>query len=147
VIVGFTGTRNGMSVYQKEAIRRLIRIFRGEGYAHGDCVGGDKEFDDLVLEAIDETNLCTTIHVFPPTNPVFRAWCGHETTYSSYLVYHENDYLVRDRLIVNLSDIMIAAPAGEEIVRSGTWYTVRYAIRTNKHVFIIYPDYMDLAGG
>jgi predicted Rossmann fold nucleotide-binding protein DprA/Smf involved in DNA uptake len=45
--------------------------------------------------------------------------------------------LVRNRAIVNSSGLLIAAPAGEEILRSGTWSTVRYARSKDKRVRIL----------
>lgn len=43
----------------------------------------------------------------------------------------ESAYLVRDRMIVDGSDVLLAFPRSPvERRRSGTWYTVRYARRT-----------------
>ena len=39
------------------------------------------------------------------------------------------------------SDILIATPKEkEEQLRSGTWATIRYAKKTKKIVFLVYPD-------
>jgi hypothetical protein len=48
--------------------------------------------------------------------------------------------LDRNKKIVFDSDEMIAAPSGPEVLRSGTWSTVRYARKTRKKITVIYPD-------
>src|SRR5687767_7025732 len=49
--------------------------------------------------------------------------------------------LVRNRVIVDSTDRLIAAPAGfAEEQRSGTWATVRYARRQGKPITIVWPD-------
>lgn len=63
----------------------------------------------------------------------------HPSNYSSTTVdcfepgdilYSAKPPLVRDQDIVNAVDILVAAPLTDhEIIRSGTWTTVRYARR------------------
>ena len=42
--------------------------------------------------------------------------------------------------IVNVCDVLIAAPSGPEKLRSGTWSTVRYARKLHKNITIVLPD-------
>lgn len=50
-------------------------------------------------------------------------------------------YLDRIKDIVDMSDILIATPESvKEVLRSGTWSTVRYAKRAGKEVIICNPD-------
>ena len=50
-------------------------------------------------------------------------------------------YLSRNKDIVREMEILIAAPAEAiEQHRSGTWWTVRYAIRVERSVRVIRPD-------
>ncbi len=50
-------------------------------------------------------------------------------------------YLKRNHDIVDESDILIGFPSSEEErLRSGTWATVRYARKTGKRIYIIFPD-------
>jgi len=48
--------------------------------------------------------------------------------------------LARNRDIVNMSDILIAAPGEKaEVLRSGTWATIRYARKMSRKLLVIYP--------
>ena len=48
------------------------------------------------------------------------------------------DYLVRNMNIVNQSDVLIAAPKEEvEVLRSGTWSTIRKARNKGLQVIIL----------
>ena len=50
------------------------------------------------------------------------------------------DYLDRNKDIVNNCDLLIAAPKeNTEVLRSGTWSTVRYAKQLGVTVVIIEP--------
>lgn len=51
----------------------------------------------------------------------------------------EKPYLKRNIDIVDNTDILIGCPSGEEIVRSGTWHTIRYAKKQNKKIMMIRP--------
>jgi len=56
-------------------------------------------------------------------------------------IMESRDYLERNRYIVDLTDMLIATPNTEYMVlRSGTWSTIRYAIKTKKEVITIYPS-------
>jgi hypothetical protein len=50
-------------------------------------------------------------------------------------------YVERDHDIVDETDMMISfPPTNKEILRSGTWTTIRYARKKKKKLYIIYPD-------
>jgi hypothetical protein len=50
-------------------------------------------------------------------------------------------YMIRNHNIVNETDIIVAfSPTDKEIIRSGTWATIRYAHKKNKKVIIIFPN-------
>lgn len=74
------------------------------------------------------------IIVHPPIDHQFRA----------YLEGDAKDvmrpYLIRNQVIVEATDVLIAMPNGEEKLRSGTWSTIRYAKRAGKKVYILMPD-------
>ena len=73
--IGFTGTRNGMSLEQKHNVRVLmLTILHDYGSAerqahHGDCVGADAEFHEIA----ESLGFFTVGH--PPSNPSLRAFC------------------------------------------------------------------------
>ncbi len=120
--------------------------------------------DETRVERIDVS--CHVV-VHPPDNPSRRAFCGHgeqrEKVRSSVFegqaqltlweepepeacevnarILGKKPYLARNRDIVNAADVLIAGPGGmEEIMRSGTWATVRYARKKQKPVIIVYPN-------
>lgn len=48
--------------------------------------------------------------------------------------------LDRNRDIVEAAEVLIACPDGPERQRSGTWATIRHALRVGKPVVIVWPD-------
>lgn len=137
MIVGFTGTREGMTEAQKRRVTDLVREHLWghddeitEAH-HGDCVGADAEFHAIVRQESPDT----WIEVQPPDDPSKRAFCKGDRALSP------RPYLVRNAIIVGSCDILIAAPKEQtEQHRGGTWSTVRKAVKSGKPVTIVYPD-------
>ncbi len=130
--LGFTGTREGLTEKQYLALRSEISrrdLSPATIFRHGDCIGADSDAHDVV-------RACSHARIFghPPDRAALRAYrqCDH--------LMPERPYLDRNRDIVNMSDELIACPDGPERQRSGTWSTVRYAVKQHKPVTIIYPD-------
>lgn len=128
--VGFTGTRLGMTGAQIEQVDQLLLDDMMTDCAHhGDCIGADDQFHNLAKL----NNLKT--HGHPPLNLSKRAFCEFDTS------EEEKEYLDRDRDIVDAVDWMIACPGGfKEELKSGTWYTIRYARKVNRPGWIVWPD-------
>ena len=130
--VGFTGTREGMSPGQRHNLMLILEgAYKSRGSTgavlhHGDCVGADAEAHELA----QSLGLAVVIH--PPTNPKARAYCQGAERW-----HQELDYLVRNHEIVRCSDLLVAAPAGVEVHRSGTWATVRYARKTGDRILVL----------
>lgn len=127
--LGFTGTREGLTAVQNETLRYEVRRRPPDLFRHGDCIGADETAHGIVRVVTD-----ARIIGHPPTKSVLRAYCECDH------LMPERPYLDRNKDIVNMSDEMIACPDGPEGQRSGTWSTVRYAVRQRKPVTIIYPD-------
>lgn len=132
MIVGFTGTRYGMTLKQKE---RLGEFLRGVGltvFHHGDCVGADDEAASLV-----RANLAgVRIVCHPPADGTHRA---HNTCHDE--IRSPQSHFARNRSIVQASQLVVATPwESQWQSRGGTWYTVDYARKHNRTVHIIYPD-------
>lgn len=132
--IGFTGTRKGLTGYQKEELGNLFWVWsRNEPqeikFHHGGCVGADAQ-----AHVIATTYGMTTV-IHPPTNEKHQAYIVPDE------LREPKPYLDRNHDIVDECDFLIAAPKSEvEIRRSGTWATVRYARRAGKRVLIIPPE-------
>lgn len=124
MIIGFTGTSKGMSVGQRAALERELRG-RTFTFHHGDCVGADAQAHDIAKAAGG------SIVIHPPTDSKARAYCVGGRVLPPY------PYLERNHHIVDACDVLIAAPRGAEVLRSGTWATVRYAQKIGKPVLVL----------
>jgi len=139
--VGFTGSRSGMTEYQKDRFLELFSKFwhKSAGlvcFHHGDCLGADTEAHKIVKDIIGKQNI--VIYPGHPYNPFREPWRGYN---EAGVVQKSKPFLVRNKNIVKQSDIVIATPKERtEILRSGTWATIRYAKKNKTHVIIIYPE-------
>lgn len=122
MIVGFTGTREGMSQLQKEQF--VVKLFELDihEFHHGDCIGADADAHDIVREFFPNVKIVT----HPPDKTRTQAFRkGDESRVPA-------PYIMRDKDIVRESEYLIGSPLGAEIIRSGTWTTIRYARKTSK---------------
>jgi hypothetical protein len=131
--IGFTGTREGMTWNQKQELTALLSQINNEtpmgvtnGFHHGDCKGADVEAAHIAFQ------LGLSIWIYPPLSDKQRGWYREGVT-----VQQPKPYLDRDKDIVNACELLIAAPKGPEILRSGTWATVRYARKCGKPILIL----------
>jgi hypothetical protein len=139
--IGFTGSREGLTKPQHQSLVGLLGAFISEKLAttpdsvpqfhHGDCVGADMLSGDAAHDAGYE------MHIHPPNIGSLRAYCSNRYPAT---VYDAFPYLVRNKNIVDNTDILIATPNGPETTRSGTWSTVRYARKKSKEIWIVYPN-------
>ena len=130
MIIGFTGTQEGMTKYQYDSVVQVCSALPIIEFHHGDCVGADAQ-----AHGIAKWILNCKIHIHPPTNKIKRAFK------SGNVIYVEKPYSERNRNIVDICEFLIATPKSKlEEIRSGTWATIRYARKKNKKMCIIYPD-------
>jgi len=136
--IGFTGTRKGMTVFQREEVAKIIlynKYCSGiEELHHGDCIGADCQFHYIACKQVGIP--ADNIVKHPAIQGAIRkrAYCqeGKELLAKSPLVRKHN--------IVDSVDIMIATPKESyEVIRSGTWATIRYARRKGIIIHIVYP--------
>lgn len=129
MITGFTGTRAGMNQKQKDLVKVFLEMHRPLAVIHGDCVGADKDFDDICA------GLGIARYCCPSNLTTQRAFTD------AVLFQPPKPPLERNHDIVNASGELFACPKEmNEVMRSGTWATIRYARRQNKPVYIFYPD-------
>lgn len=127
-VVGVTGSRNGLTPEQFRQAKFSLVCLNPERLHHGDCLGVDAEIHNLA----SRLGIPVTIH--PPTLAKFRANCVSDD------MEPPRPFLVRDQIIVSRSDLIIAFPDGPERLRSGTWFTVRYALQRKVVVLIVSPE-------
>lgn len=126
-----------MSTAQIHTFREFLfeNIDDIEEFHHGVCVGADTQAHLLVYDVfssfMDDESIGTVIHYHPPTNidkmSDLRAFPG--------VRHRPRPYLDRNHDIVDACDILFAAPYQDgELLRSGTWATIRYARKTHKTI-------------
>lgn len=127
-----------MSEEQMLAFTGLIRKLKVEGdhfiFHHGMCMGADTEAAEIVRREFKPDE--RTIVGHPPIDKRFyqESECD--------MVLLDKKYLARNREIVGLSEILIAAPKIKALgfASSGTAYTANYAKDQGLHVYEIRPN-------
>lgn len=126
---GMTGNREGLTPASLEALQQLLEVNDVKEVHHGDCDGADADFHRVA----QARHLRIVIH--PPTDPKAQARCVGD------VVRPARPYLQRNHDIVNETELLLAFPQSRvEVVRSGTWATIRYAKKQGKDVILILPD-------
>lgn len=131
-VLGITGTRDGMTSAQKLTSVNLLTEFfyRANNLHHGDCIGVDAEFAEIADEL---GGILIVGH--PPIEDKYRAY------FSNHIDWPEENYIERNRRIVDLSEVLVAFPKSKKESRfGGTWYTVRYARTQGTPILIVWPD-------
>lgn len=131
--VGFTGTQAGMTLEQYNTVGGIVKSLAPKQGHHGDCIGADAQFH----------NICRNLGVYIVGHPGIdflgkspkRAFCDVDECEP------ELPYLERNENIVEACKTLIAAPKEfVEVLRSGTWSTVRKARKKNRVLYIVLPD-------
>jgi hypothetical protein len=138
--VGFTGTRQGLTQAQHVALVDVLYGLQPGELHHGDCLGADYA---VHLEAIRLGVPEIVIH--PPSEVKWRAFCkaddNHPQVHIRLLL--PQGYLARNREILMMSDVLVAAPktveAPANLRGEGTWTTIKYATEMEMPRIIVYP--------
>ena len=134
-IIGFTGSRDGMTDQQKTNVMKSVALVRKAKervcVVHGDCIGADADFHHICL-AFE-----VLIYIRPCTFENMRAYSKNVKT-----EYPPERPMARNRKIVADANIMFACPPNMEVIKSGsgTWATIGFARKANKPLLIFYPD-------
>ena len=130
--LGVTGSREPLKQQAIQQILPVLRFFRDQGYGwmhNGDCMNADH------LLACAWRLLGGKIHLHPPSAPGYRAWFDADETEIPM------EYMKRNQSIVDASACLLAMPKDmHETMRSGTWATVRRALKSRISVYVIWPD-------
>lgn len=140
--IAVTGTRHGMTIDQwarfGDVLGQIIDFDKSYEFHDGDCVGADSQAHTTV-RGLKRMGLNVTMHGHPCRGQGLEKFRAH----NEYDVEHaELPPIVRNRIMVDAADVVIAAPNGfSEVAKgSGTWATVRYARLNKKHLVIVWPD-------
>lgn len=144
MILGFTGTRRGMTGAQQRTVARLIAQVAGASESavvglHGDCVGADVDFH-LLCRRVGLQVTCR-----PCTLDDYRAHTD------ARIIAPPERPMARNRKIVADADFVMGCPPNREIIKrgSGTWATIGMALSARKKLYVVYPmgDFLHVACG
>lgn len=128
--MGVTSSCLGLTKLQEQWIANFLNENTAYVLHHGDCVGGDDEVAHLFAE------YGTYIIAHPGNSMTHRAYST-----ANDLILPSMDNLRRNRVIVTHSEFMLALPGTAfEIMRSGTWHTIRYAKNQKVPLVVIKPN-------
>jgi hypothetical protein len=126
LIVGFTGSQKGMTKPQQKTVKRFLKQKPSEAH-HGLCIGSDEEFHALARPRVD------VICVHPCNIEEKRAKIDHWD-----MTQPVKPPLVRNKFMASQVEVLLATPKEDyEIRRSGTWATIRAALKLWKTVIIV----------
>jgi len=144
VKVGFTGTQEGMTSLQKKSFLSVWQMIEDEigpihEFHHGDCFGADFEAHGMARNAFSHVGVGVVV-IHPPNVNIKRAFCSNYFI-DNVKIEKPLPYLERNTEIVKACDVLIATPKErEEVLRSGTWATIRRVRKYNKKLAVIFPD-------
>lgn len=118
-----------MTSAQKRGVADALARLTPQWFCHGGCVGADAEADAIARR------MGADICLHPANIRDLQAVFDGERRQGRL------PPLVRNRIIVAHCEMLIATPReADEVRRSGTWATIRYAREAGKPVVIILPD-------
>ncbi len=130
MIVGFTGTRQGMTDGQCSYLQKVLEELGCTEFHHGDCIGADSQAAYLVRSMRKVKIVC-----HPPADPKLRAYVPLRRGDSIHPVL---PYRARNHAIVDACEHLCVGPRSNvEVDRSGTWATYRYALAWGRPITII----------
>ena len=143
--VGFTGSRDGMTMAQKTTVQNWIaeNCTEIDEVHHGDCVGADDEFDTMVRTY----GMAYCVIVSHPSNMEnWRANVDNKETAPGKqmlqtVIRKARPPILRNCDIVESCDVVIATPKTyDKANHSGTWFTLSYAEKMRKKTILVLPD-------
>lgn len=139
MIIGFTGTRDKVTRIQKERLAAFLynmSLHRYDRLFHGGAENADEEAHNLAQQ------FSYSIEIFPCNGDRRHYWLDRKVKNGeATLIHATNKPLDRNRVIAERCNYLVAVPYQmDEIQRSGTWATVRYAREKRKSLTIIFPD-------
>ncbi len=133
LVVGVTATRRGLSQAQRSKVGGILQRRRPVRAVHGDCVGGDDDFDSICAA------LGIPRGIRPCTYENLRAHCERR---GAEVLAAPVAPMERNRAIVADVGLLIGCPPNFTRLKSGsgTWATIGFAERAKVERTIIFPD-------
>lgn len=138
MILGFTGTRRGMTLAQKQAVMDLlVNTIKPDEVLHGDCVGADDQFANMCDNLVDRPHI-----VCHPGKSAIGKHNHLRANNNKHDEIHDVDtYIARNRNIVDAFDLLLVVPSTETVrYTGGAWYTYGVAIKQGRPLWIVWPD-------
>jgi hypothetical protein len=141
-VVGFTGTRKGMTPQQLKAFESVLVTLDPREFHHGACVGADADAVRICRRACPRT----AIVAWPGTSQHAPQQTEHknlsvEARNVSDTVHPAQPFKKRNQQIVDAADRMIAAPIDRPFPPgSGTRMTTEMALKDGVPVTVVWPD-------
>jgi hypothetical protein len=137
--IGFSGTRQGMTLAQRESLAEYLRgsiSVMPTILHHGLCRGSDTQAHWIAF------NMGIRSVGHPPTNRSHIGFTQDQMDDPNlwHSMHLAKSYLRRNRNIVHETTVLIAAPKALLDLGGGTWYTINYSKRRHAHTLIIEPD-------
>lgn len=136
--IGFTGSQHGMSPLARRTLGLVLSDLHNEFVFdsppvclhHGDCKGSDD------IAASYGKLFGYLVHGHPSFLEKKRAFSE-----ANDIIHAPKDPIERNEDIAKVSRILVATPhTFNEIIRSGTWTTIRRARALGREICIIFPD-------
>lgn len=133
--VGVTGTSLGPTPRQHAAMRHFLCGISMTRFVHGAAPG----VDTLAHNIVRACHGHIVIEAHPSNLPARSSTLA--VPMGNMEIWPEKPPLDRDRFIVQrIHGLLAVPPTDEEIVRSGTWATVRYAREIGIAIYLIRRD-------
>lgn len=133
MIIGFTGSRNGMTDAQLRNVMHIVVALNMTEARHGDCRGSDSQFARFANDVLPAHKVI----VHPPIKDIDRAF----EIRPGNVVREPKTYLYRNRDIVDESEIVIGCPPSNDwLNHGGTFFSLRYSIKRKKPTIICWPN-------
>lgn len=141
--IGFTGTRHPLTPMQRAALEKLLIPEYGRERPelhHGACKGADS----IAACRAWELNYDVIAHPGESAHGGDNEWLCPVALEHSCQVLPTKTHFARNRDIVDATEILFACPNHCEPItkdsKGGTAYTVNYARKKGKRIWIILPD-------
>jgi hypothetical protein len=135
-VVSLTGTQRGLRLAQKDSFVDEVENLKRNGtefFFHGGCVGAD----ELMHIIVNSYGYSLDKLIVWPSNIIRK----QARLTGQFTLMPADDPLKRNKKLVDMCDFLVACPGEQaEVLRSGTWMTIRYARSLKRKHVIIYPD-------